>query len=62
MSTGVILVLVWYFTPWLVALYRGHRNKYAILALDLFAAWTLAGWVAALIWSLTDNIESRRHA
>jgi hypothetical protein len=53
-----LLILAAYFAPWCVAVWRGHRNKYAILALNLFTGWTGLGWIAALVWSLTDNLAA----
>jgi hypothetical protein len=50
----LILVLL-YILPSIIAATRGHRNGMAICALNLLLGWTLVGWVAALIWSLTDN-------
>ena len=53
---AVLLVLV-YFVPWLIATGRSHKNTGAIAALNLLLGWTLLGWIAALVWSLTDNVE-----
>lgn len=49
-----------YFVPAFIAFRRGHRNRGAILALNLFLGWTFLGWVAAIVWSLTDNVEPPR--
>ena len=43
-----------YFLPALVALMRKHRQTTAIMALNLLLGWTFIGWVAALIWALTN--------
>lgn len=42
-----------YFLPLLIALPRNHHNALAIAALNLLLGWTLLGWIAALVWSLT---------
>lgn len=47
--------LVIYAIPSIVAMVRRHRNDLAIGATNLLLGWTLIGWVAALVWSLTDN-------
>ena len=52
--TALIFGFVCYFTPWIVARLRQHRQKYAILALNIFTGWTGVGWIAALVWSLTQ--------
>jgi hypothetical protein len=49
----MIVVVVLYFTPSIVATVRGHENKLAIFALNLFLGWSILGWVGALVWSLT---------
>jgi hypothetical protein len=50
-------VLSLYFLPWLIACHREHRNRLAIFVLNCFAGWTLIGWIAALVWASTDNVE-----
>ena len=49
----IVLVLV-YFLPSIVAYSRAHRNKVAILFLNLLAGWTFIGWVAAFVWSVAN--------
>jgi Superinfection immunity protein/Putative peptidoglycan binding domain len=48
-----ILVFAFYFLPALIAASRHHHNAMAIFALNLLLGWTVLGWIAALIWSLT---------
>lgn len=51
------LLLVWsalfYFIPAFVAWKRRHHQTMAIAALNLFAGWTVIGWIGSFIWSLT---------
>ena len=49
------MVLGVYFLPTVVAMMRNHHNAGAILVLNLLLGWTLLGWVAALVWSLTNR-------
>ena len=51
----ILLVVLVYFAPSLVAFRHKHQhhNAVAILALNLLLGWTLLGWVAALVWALT---------
>jgi hypothetical protein len=53
----VAVLVALHFAPSLTAYARRHRNRGAIFALNLFLGWTLLGWVAALVWSLTDYVE-----
>lgn len=55
------LLLILYLVPAIVAFKRRHLNRVAILIFDLFLGWTFLGWVAALVWSLTANTESRQY-
>ena len=48
----ISFILAIYFTPSIVASNRKHRNKTAILILNIFFGWTLLGWVGALIWAV----------
>jgi hypothetical protein len=44
-----------YFLPWLVAVWRSHRNTVAIFLLNLFLGWALVGWVAAFVWAVLEQ-------
>ena len=48
----LIALFLVYFLPFIVAHFRGHRNKLAIFFLNLLAGWTFIGWVAAFVWSV----------
>lgn len=50
----LFLVLGMYFLPSFIAFSRNHRNKVGILVLNIFLGWTFLGWVAALVWSLSN--------
>lgn len=55
-----LLVLggLFYLAPWLLALARGAGNVAGIFTLNLFLGWTLLGWVAALVWAVSDRTSS----
>ncbi len=57
---ALVLALFVYFLPTVVANQRRHRERGPIFVLNLLAGWTFAGWVAALVWSLTSNTEPSR--
>jgi len=48
-----IVLAVVYFLPTVVAMSRSHHQWPAIVALNLLLDWTVLGWIAALVWSLT---------
>jgi hypothetical protein len=58
-SIALIIYLIVYFIPTLVARLRHHNNKLAIIVLNILAGWTAIGWLVALVWSCTDNVERR---
>lgn len=51
----VIVWVVIYFAPSLIAMHKRKKNTGAIIAVNLLAGWTVIGWFAALIWSLTND-------
>lgn len=48
----IILMIIFYFLPSLVAYVRHHKNILAIFMLNLLLGWTVLGWVGSLVWSL----------
>jgi hypothetical protein len=53
------LAVALYFIPWIVAASRGHNNVGAIAVLNILLGWTVAGWIAAMVWSMTDNVKTK---
>lgn len=54
----LLILLGLYLLPSFVASSRRHRNANAIIVLNLLLGWTFLGWVAALVWAATDNVNS----
>jgi hypothetical protein len=50
-ALGVVLVL--YFIPAIIAWQRRHRQRVAILVVNIFFGWTFVGWIIAFVWALT---------
>lgn len=59
MSPELILLslvfLVVYFFPTIVANLREANKTAAIFILNLFAGWTLIGWVGSLVWAVAAD-------
>lgn len=53
-STLIILIVL-YFFPALVAKMRDHEQTLAIFMLNLLLGWSGLGWCAALIWACTEK-------
>ena len=56
---GLILSLVIYCLPLMIAFHRRHEKYTAIFLLNLFLGWTMVVWVVCLIWALFGS-PSRR--
>lgn len=60
--TAIFLLLILigvYFTPSIVALYRG-KEPLAIFLLNFLLGWTFLGWVFALVWAATGPGVQRK--
>ncbi len=47
--------LHFYLTPTIIANNRHHPQSVAIFALNILLGWSMLGWVAAFVWSLTTE-------
>ena len=47
----LVCILV-YFLPSIVAQSKQHKNLTGITLLNLFLGWSFLGWVAALVWAV----------
>jgi hypothetical protein len=54
------LLIAAYLLPFVVAVSRRHRQRLAIFCLNLLLGWTLLGWIAALVWACTSDVEAKR--
>jgi hypothetical protein len=51
----IVLALLLYLFPALLAIMRHHNNSAAIVALNILLGWSFLGWVVALVWAFTAN-------
>ena len=51
----IVLGLVFYFLPTILAFHRKKRNGTAIFALNFFLGFTGIGWIISLVWALTHD-------
>jgi hypothetical protein len=54
----VVIYAGCYLVPSFIAAIRNHRRFTFILLLNLFAGWTVIGWIAALIWAFIKSNPS----
>jgi hypothetical protein len=52
---AVVVAIVIYFLPTIIASNRKKQNFGAIFALNLLLGWCLIGWVVSLVWALTHD-------
>lgn len=52
--TTILMLIIPYFIPSIIAFSKKHYNATGVLLLNLFLGWTLIGWIAALIWSFSN--------
>lgn len=53
----LVIMVLCYFLPTLIAYSRRHRKRAAILVLNLLTGWTAVGWVISAVWSSTPNVQ-----
>lgn len=60
-AAELLLALVWllavYFLPAFIAFRRRHKNRIAILVINIFLGFSIVGWLVAAAWALTGEIE-----
>jgi hypothetical protein len=54
------VALAFYLLPTIIAVLRKHQHMPAIVAVNILLGWSFLGWVAALVWALTES-RSRDH-
>jgi hypothetical protein len=58
LEIGLILLIIIYFVPAIVAIIRHTRNVTGILLLNILVGWTFVGWIIALVWSFRDERQA----
>jgi len=53
----IIVAIILYFLPSIIAFSRHKKNSGAIFALNFFLGWSLIGWAVSLAWALTYEEE-----
>lgn len=53
----LVVILGLYMLPTIVAHKRKHVDRLAITILNFFGGWLVIGWIIALVWACTNNIE-----
>ena len=57
MAILILILFPIYFLPCIVATVRKHRQQLAIFMVNLLLGWTFLGWVVAMVWACTADVE-----
>lgn len=52
---GIILLVLLYLLPAILAYSLGSAHTKGVLTLNLILGWTILGWLAALIWAILSG-------
>lgn len=57
---ALIVLLIVYFLPSIIASAKDRRNSKAIFLTNLLLGWTLVGWIAAMAWAFNGDPRCSR--
>ena len=57
---GGFVALAVYFLPIIIAAARKHNQILPITLITIFLGWTFAGWLAAVIWYLSSDVQDAK--
>jgi hypothetical protein len=55
----LVLILVIYMLPTLVAYSREHPHRAVLAVFNIFLGWTLIGWIAVFLWAALAPAEEQ---
>ena len=58
MKKRIMMAGALYMLPSGIAFAKKHRNKEALLALNVLGGWTIVGWFVALVWAIYRDPSS----
>lgn len=50
-----LIILMLYLLPGCIAISKHRSNASAIMTFNILLGWTMLGWIAALIWAMTEG-------
>lgn len=51
-----LILIILYFIPFIIAKNRNHNKTASIFIANLLFGWTLIGWAAAFVWSVSADV------
>lgn len=58
LAMGAFVALALYFLPLIIAAARKHNQILPITLITIFLGWTFLGWLVAIIWSLSPDVQN----
>jgi Ca2+/H+ antiporter len=55
----LIVVLIIYMLPTLIAYGREHPRRQELTVINIFLGWTLIGWLAVFLWAALARVEDQ---
>jgi hypothetical protein len=55
----LVLVVVIYMLPTLIAFGREHPRRQDVAVVNILLGWTLIGWVGVFLWALLTPVEEQ---
>lgn len=56
-ASYAIVIVVGYFLPTFLAMFRGHRRKIGIFIVNIFVGWTGVGWIILLAYAVLSQAK-----
>jgi hypothetical protein len=53
----LMLILIVYFLPTLIAYSREQLHRGAVVIFNIFLGWTLIGWLVVFLWAALGRVE-----
>ena len=53
-----IIVVAFYFIPFIIAVIRGIKNSMSVFFLNLFLGWTVIGFFVLIFYASLTNVKS----
>ena len=58
----LILLIILYFVPSIIALFRIHRDFLLIFFVNILIGWTFFGWLLVLFWAIFGGRHGRTYS
>lgn len=57
MESIVLIIVLLYFLPTMIAFFRGHSQRVSICLVNVVLGWTFLGWFVSLVWAASTDTK-----